>query len=334
MSPGPSRREALALGALAPFCAAAGAPSTLLVAPPPGASHDPGPGQPDRPQRLAAVEAAFAQDRFRSALRAIATPASREALLRVHDAAYLTRIEKASPPEGFAKLGADVFMSPGTYEAALLAAGGAILAVESVIRGVAKNAFVATRPPGHHALPATAMGFCFFNNAAVAARHAIASCGVERVAIVDFDVHHGNGVQRIFWDEKSALYCSAHQMPLYPGTGAVSETGAFNNIVNAPLNKGDGGGAFREAFAQKILPRVDSFSPDLIILCAGFDAHLHDPLGGLRLIESDFYEVTLRIMEIAARRCGGRVASLLEGGYQPDDLARSVAAHVSALLEA
>jgi acetoin utilization deacetylase AcuC-like enzyme len=334
MTRGPSRREALALGALAPFCAAAGAPSTLLVIPPARASHEPGPGLPDRPERLAAVEAALVQDRFRSALRAESTLASCEALLRVHDAAYLTRIEGASPKEGLTRLGADVVMSPGTHEAALHAAGGAILAAESVMRGAAKNAFVATRPPGHHALPEAAMGFCFFNNAAVAARHAMAPCGAERVAVVDFDVHHGNGVQRIFWGDKNVLYCSTHQMPLYPGTGAVSETGAFNNIVNAPLLKGDGGVVFHEAFAQKILPRLDSFNPDLIILCAGFDAHLHDPLGGLRLVEGDFYEVTLRIMEIAARRCGGRLVSLLEGGYQPDDLARLVAAHVGALMEA
>ena len=154
------------------------------------------------------------------------------------------------------------------------------------------------------------------------------------MAIVDFDVHHGNGAQQIFWDEKNALYCSTHQMPLYPGTGAVSERGAFDNIVNAPLAKGDGGEAFRAALKERILPRLNAFGPDIIIVCAGFDARLHDPLGGLRLVESDFAEVTLRIMEIAARRCGGRVVSLLEGGYRPDDLAACVAAHVGALTQA
>ena len=336
MTRGPSRREALVLCALAPFGAPrSGARSTtLLVMPPSGPTHDPGPGQPDRPERLAAVASALANERFRSALRIEAPAASREALLRVHDLAYLAKIEAATPKQRFAQLAPDVVMSSGTFELALHAAGGAVLATESVMRGGANNAFVATRPPGHHALPGAPMGFCFFNNAAIATRHAIAACGAERVAIVDFDVHHGNGVQRIFWDEKNVLYCSTHQMPLYPGTGAVSETGAFNNIVNAPLAKGDGGGAFHEAFTQKILPRLDSFNPDLIILCAGFDAHLRDPLGGLRLVERDFYEITLRIMEIAAHRCGGRLASLLEGGYQPDDLARSVAAHVGALLQA
>jgi len=202
------------------------------------------------------------------------------------------------------------------------------------MRGAAKNAFVATRPPGHHALPGAPMGFCFFNNAAVAARHAMAAHGAERVAIVDFDVHHGNGAQQIFWDEKNVLYCSTHQMPLYPGTGAVSERGAFDNIVNAPLAKGDGGEAFRTAFGERILPRLNAFGPDIIIVCAGFDARLHDPLGGLRLVESDFADVTLRIMEIAARRCGGRVVSLLEGGYRPENLATCVAAHVGALMRA
>ena len=178
------------------------------------------------------------------------------------------------------------------------------------------------------------MGFCFFNNAAIAARHALAAHGVERLAIVDFDVHHGNGVQEIFWTEKRVLYCSTHQSPLYPGTGSASERGEFDTIVNAPLAKGDDGAAFRAALRARILPRLDAFAPDLIIVCAGFDAHLHDPLGGLRLVEEDFRDVTLRIMEIAARRCHARIVSLLEGGYSLQDLAKSVAAHVGALMEA
>jgi acetoin utilization deacetylase AcuC-like enzyme len=202
-----------------------------------------------------------------------------------------------------------------------------------VMRGAARNAFVATRPPGHHARADAAMGFCFFNNAAIAARAAMAEHGAERVAIVDFDVHHGNGVQDIFWNEKNVLYASTHQSPLYPGTGAANETGAHDNIVNAPLSKGDGGEKFREALQSRILPRLDAFSPDLVILCAGFDAHVHDPLGGLRFVEEDFRDVTLRVREIAARRCSGRVVSLLEGGYAPEDLARSVSAHVGALME-
>ena len=178
------------------------------------------------------------------------------------------------------------------------------------------------------------MGFCFLNNAAIAALHARADHGVERIAIVDFDVHHGNGVQEIFWNDKNTLYCSTHQAPLYPGTGAITETGAHDNIVNAPLRRGDGGAQFREALATRILPRLDAFAPDLILFCAGFDAHVHDPLGGLRFIEEDFREATLRVMEIAARRCNGRIVSLLEGGYAPNDLASSVAAHVGALMSA
>jgi acetoin utilization deacetylase AcuC-like enzyme len=330
----PNRREALALAA-APICAAfAAQPKTLLVLPPPTPIHDPGPGRPDRPERIEAIRRALAQESFSGAFRAQSPPASEEALLRVHEAAYLARLKAVSPSSGFAAAAPDAAMSPGSFEAALRAAGGSVLAVERVMRGEAGNAFVASRPPGHHALPQTAMGFCFFNNAAAAARHAMAACGAARVAIVDFDVHHGNGVQQIFWSEKNVLYCSSHQAPLYPGTGAITETGEYDNIVNAPLSRGDGSAAFREAWSSRILPRLSAFGPDLIILCAGFDAHLHDPLGGLRLVEADFREVTLRIMEIAARRCDGRIVSLLEGGYQPEDLATSVAAHVGALLEA
>ena len=324
-----SRRETLALGAAAPLSASASEARTLFVAPPSGLVYDPGPGRWDRLERIAAIDAALSGESFGALLRAEAPRAPLEALLRVHDAAYIARIE-ASLPTGVD----DAPMGPGAFEAAARAAGGGVLAVDAVMRGAAKNAFVATRPPGHHALPGAAMGFCFFNNAAIAARHAMAMHGAERVAIVDFDVHHGNGAQRIFWDEKNVLYCSTHQMPLYPGTGAASESGAFDNIVNAPLAKGDGGEAFRMAFAERILPRLNAFGPNIIIVCAGFDARLHDPLGGLRLVERDFAEATLRILEIAARRCGGRVVSLLEGGYRPDALAACVAAHVGALMQA
>jgi len=324
-----SRREALALGAAAPLSASAGEARTLFVAPPSAPVYDPGPGRWDRPQRIAAIDAALAGEPFGALLRAEAPRAPSEALLRVHDAAYVARIEGGAPTGVD-----DATMSPGAFEAAARAAGGAVLAVNAVMRGAAKNAFVATRPPGHHALPGAPMGFCFFNNAAIAARHAMAAHGAERLAIVDFDVHHGNGAQQIFWDEKNVLYCSTHQMPLYPGTGAVSERGAFDNIVNAPLAKGDGGEPFRMAFGERILPCLNDFGPDIVIVCAGFDARLRDPLGGLRLLESDFADATLRIMEIAARRCGGRVVSLLEGGYRPDNLATCVAAHVGALMSA
>jgi acetoin utilization deacetylase AcuC-like enzyme len=196
-----------------------------------------------------------------------------------------------------------------------------------------RNAFVATRPPGHHAEVATPMGFCFFNNPAIAARHAQAVHGAERVAIVDFDVHHGNGTQDIFWDDRSVMYASTHEMPQYPGTGSIGERGEHDQIVNAPLRAGDGGEAFREAMEIAILPRIEAFSPDVVVVSAGFDAHHLDLLGNLNLIEADYAWVTRRLMEIAKKRCGSRVVSVLEGGYDLDSLARSVAAHVTALME-
>jgi acetoin utilization deacetylase AcuC-like enzyme len=188
------------------------------------------------------------------------------------------------------------------------------------------------RPPGHHAERVRAMGFCFFNNAAVAARHAQEKYGAERVAIMDWDVHHGNGTQDIFWDDPTVLYASTHQMPLYPGTGAVSERGDHDTIVNAPLRPGDGGEVFREAFEAAILPRIDAFRPDLLIISAGFDAHWRDPLANLMLTEADFAWATKKLMELADRHAGGRVVSLLEGGYDLEGLAKSVAAHLDALM--
>jgi acetoin utilization deacetylase AcuC-like enzyme len=223
-------------------------------------------------------------------------------------------------------------MSPGSFEASLRAAGGACQAVDEVMTSRVANAFVATRPPGHHAETATPMGFCLFNNAAVAARHAQKTHDAERVAIVDFDVHHGNGSQDIFWSDASVMYCSTHQMPLYPGTGAVSERGAKNTIVNAPLRPGDGGEQFREALETVILPRLESFGPDLVIISAGFDAHMRDPLANLNFLEPDYVWVTQKLMALADRHANGRVVSLLEGGYDLEGLSKSVAAHVTALM--
>ncbi|ATQ69820.1 MULTISPECIES: histone deacetylase family protein [Methylosinus] len=324
-----TRRDCL-LGAAALVLPAQAQGATLLVSHLSGLAHEVGAGRPDQPQRLAAIASALAAPRFSALRRAEAPAAAREAILRVHAPALLERLERAAPQSGLATLGPDIAMSPGTLKAALHAAGGAVLAVDEVMRGAATNAFVAMRPPGHHATREAALGFCFLNNAAVAARHALAAHGAEHVAIVDFDVHHGNGLQEIFWDARDVLYCSTHQTPLYPGTGARSERGAHDNIVNAPLAKGDDGARFAEAW-REILPRVDAFAPDILLICAGFDGHLHDPLGGLRLQRQDFAELTLRLMEIAARRCGGRIVSLLEGGYRPEDLAACVAAHVGAL---
>ena len=291
-----------------------------------------GEGHPERPDRYRVVERALEAEAFQSLAREAAPRATRELLTRVHPAEYVEAIERAAPAQGRVRLDADTVMSAGSYEAALRAAGGAAYAVDEVMMGKAVNAFVATRPPGHHAELSTAMGFCFFNNAAVATRHAQAAHGAERVAIVDFDVHHGNGTQHIFWADPNVLYCSTHEMPLYPGTGARDERGDHDQIVNAPLSAGDGGEVFREALETAILPRLRDFAPDLVIISAGFDAHYRDPLGNLQLKEEDYAWATRAVMKIAATHCGGRVVSLLEGGYDLQGLARSAAAHVQALM--
>ena len=330
-----TRRAALILGALAPLPLRAETREKLLLVLPPEdvAPHDPGPGAYDRPERLAAVRRALARSEFVTAARAETPKASLHALLAVHDSTYIERLRAASPSESVMRLGPDVVMSRGTFDAALHAAGGAVLAADAVMQGRARSAFVATRPPGHHALPDEAMGFCFFNNAAIAARHALA-LDAERVAILDFDAHHGNGVQRIFWSEKRVLYASTHQMPLFPGTGAISEQGEHGNIVNAPLAKGDGGEVFAAAWRERIFPALEAFAPDLLILCAGFDGHRHDSLAGLRLEGQDFRALTLRLRDFAEKRCNGRIVSLLEGGYRPEDLEACVPAHVGALADA
>jgi acetoin utilization deacetylase AcuC-like enzyme len=251
-----------------------------------------------------------------------------------HPRAYVEAIAEVAPKEGMVAIDADTTMSPGTYEAVMRGVGAAVQGVDEVMTGKVRNAFSAMRPPGHHAERTRAMGFCFYNNAAVAARHAQEAHGAERVAIVDWDVHHGNGSQDIFWSDASVMYCSTHQMPLYPGTGAVSERGDRDTIVNAPLSPGDGGDAFREAFETVILPRITDFGPDLIVISAGFDAHWRDPLANLNLTETDFGWATVKLMELAEKRCQGRIVSVLEGGYDLEGLSRSVAAHVTALMGA
>ena len=255
-----------------------------------------------------------------------------EVVALAHPMDYVETIRGAAPAEGFVHIDADTSMSPGSFEAALRAAGGAMRAVDEVMNQKADNAFVAIRPPGHHAETARPMGFCLFNNAAIAARYAQNRYGAERAAVVDFDVHHGNGSQDIFWADKTVMYCSTHEMPLYPGTGAVGERGEHNNIVNAPLSAGDGGDAFREAFETVILPRLREFKPDILVISAGFDAHTRDPLANLNLVEADFAWVTKKLMEIADLSAQGRIVSLLEGGYDLQGLSRSVAAHVTALM--
>jgi acetoin utilization deacetylase AcuC-like enzyme len=307
--------------------------TTLLVSHSACLEHDMGEGHPERPDRVRVVERALEAETFQQLAREPAPVATKAALIRVHPLEYVETLERLSPERGRVRIDGDTIMSAGTFEAAMRAAGGAVLAVDEVMGGKAKNAFVATRPPGHHAEIATAMGFCFFNNAAIAVRHAQAAHGAERVAIVDFDVHHGNGSQAIFWNDKSVLYASTHEMPLFPGTGARDERGEFDQIVNAPLSAGDGSETFREAFEVAILPRLHNFAPDFIIVSAGFDAHYRDPLGNLQLTEADFAWATRALMKMARLHAGGRVVSLLEGGYDLQGLARSAAAHVQALME-
>ncbi len=306
--------------------------TTLFLCHPAALNHQTPLGHPERADRIRAVERVLEQERFAALVREQAPLGDVEAIARAHPRFYVDTLRDSAPREGVMRIDEDTIMSPGTYEAALRGAGGAVQAVDEVMTGVVANAFVAMRPPGHHAERTRAMGFCFFNNAAIAARHAQTRYGAERVAIFDWDVHHGNGTQDIFWSDASVLYCSTHEAPLYPGTGAVSETGDHGTIVNAPLNAGDGSEAFREALEAVVLPRMEAFGPDLIVISAGFDAHWRDPLASLNLMESDFAWATQKLMAIADRRCGGRIVSLLEGGYDLEGLSKSVAFHLDALM--
>src|ERR1700732_3489032 len=247
--------------------------TTLLITHPACLDHLTPAGHPERPDRLRAIERALEQERLQNLARVEAPAAALETIALCHPMDYVTGIRDATPKDGLARLDADTSMSPGSFEAALRAAGGATFAVDEVMAGRAKNAFVATRPPGHHTETARPMGFCLFNNAAIAARHAQKRHGIERAAVVDFDVHHGNGSQDIFWSDRTVMYGSTHQMPLYPGTGALSERGEHNTVVNAPLRPGDGGIQFKAAFEQRLLPQLADYRADLIIISAGFDAH-------------------------------------------------------------
>jgi acetoin utilization deacetylase AcuC-like enzyme len=305
---------------------------TLLVTHPACLDHRTPLGHPERPDRLRAINEALAQEQFKPLTRAEAPRAPLETIALCHPMDYIEALRAATPKEGMVRIDADTTMSPGSFEAALRGAGGAIHAVDEVIARRASNAFVAMRPPGHHAETVRAMGFCLFNNAAIAARYAQKRHGLARTAIVDFDVHHGNGSQEIFWSDPTVMYCSTHEMPLYPGTGARDERGEHDNIVNAPLRSGDGGKEFRAAMESVILPRLQAFGPDLIVISAGFDAHMRDPLASLNLLEADFAWVTKRIMEVADASAQGRIVSMLEGGYDLEGLAQSAAAHATALM--
>ena len=307
--------------------------TVALITHPACLEHDTGPWHPERPDRLRRVLRALEHPHFSALLRDLAPLATEAQLGLVHPAEYVRAILDVAPEPGQrVALDADTIMSAGSREAALRAAGGAVMAVDAVMEGWAKQVFVAARPPGHHAERDRPMGFCLFANAAIAARHAQARWGLAKVAVVDFDVHHGNGTQDIFQDDPTLFYASSHQFPCYPGTGAADERGV-GNIVNALLAPGSGTAAFREAWEVLLLPALERFGPELLIVSAGFDAHKADPLAQLRLEVADFAWLTGRLMDVARTHCQGRLVSLLEGGYDLDALAESAAAHVRALMD-
>jgi acetoin utilization deacetylase AcuC-like enzyme len=305
--------------------------TTLLVSQPNFADHQTPQGHPERADRIRAVEDALAGGPFAALRRSNAPYGDLMLAELVHDEAYLARLRDARPAEGIGQLDADTFISDGSLDVVATALGGALAGLDAVLLGEVDNAFCAIRPPGHHAEIAAPMGFCLINTVAIVAREAQRKYGAERVAIVDFDVHHGNGTQDIFKDDPSVFYASSHQMPLYPGTGNPSETGV-GNIVNAALPPHSGGAAMRQAYDDKILPALENFAPDLLLISAGFDAHVRDPLAQLEWVDEDFAWVTAKLMEVAERRCGNRIVSLLEGGYDLRGLAGGVRQHVATLL--
>ena len=303
---------------------------TILYTHPSGLRHVTPPSHPERPSRLDAVTAALSDLDLD---RREAPDAGDEDILRCHPATYLSLLRRKVPAEGWTMLDADTYLSPGSLEAARHAVGGVCAAVDAVLAGQAPNAFVAMRPPGHHAERARPMGFCILNSIAIGAQRALDHHGLDRVAVLDFDVHHGNGTQDLLWNEARALFASTHQYPLYPATGAATERGAHDQILNLPLHVGTDGAPARAAWRQ-ICARVEDWRPQLVLVSAGFDAHAADPLADLRLYESDYAWATWRLGEIADACAKGRMVSTLEGGYDLDALAASAAAHVKALMAA
>ncbi len=306
--------------------------TTALITHPDCLQHVTPSGHPERVDRLKAIMERLEAPEFGELERIEAPLCGQEQLLRVHPQDYITHVGERTPPSGHASLDPDTHLSPGSFKAALRAAGANVRAVDLVTAGDVGNAFCAVRPPGHHAETARAMGFCLFGSVVVGAMHALDACGLQRVAIIDFDVHHGNGTSDLLWNEERALFASTHQMPLYPGTGQASETGSHGQIVNVPLDPGDGGAEFRRAMTGTILPRVEQHDPDCIFISAGFDAHRRDPLSNLMLETDDFAWATEAICDVADAACDGRVVSTLEGGYDLDGLADSVCAHLHVLM--
>lgn len=291
------------------------------------------PGHPEQVARLEYILDRLGHAEFDDLMRIEAPLGTDADILKTHPEAHLNAIKNAVPAQGWTAIDADTSVSPGSLQAAYRGVGANVKAVDLVMAGQAKNAFCATRPPGHHAETQTAMGFCYFGNVVIGARHALDAHNLDRVAIVDFDVHHGNGTQDLVWNDDRILFVSSHQMPLYPGSGASTETGAHNNVLNVPLAPNANGMDMRNAFERDIMPALDAFDPQMIFISAGFDAHKADPLANLNWDETDFAWATQTLCEYAERRCNGRVVSTLEGGYDLEALAASVAAHVTVLME-
>src|SRR5262245_11326576 len=313
--------------------------TTLLITHPCFVDHDTGPGHPERPDRMRAIDKVLAHELFNDLKREEA-PLRQDVEKQIalaHPRSYIDWVKgmRPAPGEEPVRLDPDTALSSKSWEPALRAVGAGLLAVDRVFDSASgiKNAFAQVRPCGHHAEAERAMGFCIFSNVAIAGLYARKRHGAERIAVVDFDVHHGNGTQDIFWSDRNLFFGSTHQMPLYPGTGALSETGV-GNIWNAPLRPGDGGDEFKEAFESRILPALQNFAPDLVLVSAGFDAHKDDPLANLQLAEADFAWATGRIAEAADKHAEGRLVSMLEGGYNLTALARSVAVHMGVLMQA
>ena len=298
-----------------------------------GKAHVTPPGHPERVERLMAIETVLSESRFETLDRRDAPLADSTELLRCHPESYIARIEAAIPNDGYRALDADTHVSPGSWAAALRAVGAAGAAVDAVIAGEVANAFCATRPPGHHAETAKPMGFCLFGTAAITAKRALDHHGLERVAVVDFDVHHGNGTQDLLWNEARTFFVGSHQMPLWPGTGDRNETGAHGNVMNLPLPPNTAGSGFRRAWEAHGLPTLDAFKPELVVISAGFDAHEDDPLAQLRLREADFAWITEALCDLADTHADGRIVSTLEGGYDLNALAASTATHVEVLIQ-
>jgi acetoin utilization deacetylase AcuC-like enzyme len=309
--------------------------ATLLISHPSFLEHDTGPHHPERPDRLRAILGALEDPAFDSLVRLAAPAASMEEMTRVHPQDYVEAILGIRPGPGeHVHVDGDTVMSQGSAEAIQRAAGAVVAGVEAVMEGKVRTAFAVVRPPGHHAAPSIPGGFCLINNAAVGARHAQAKYGVERVAIVDFDVHHGQGTQAVVEPDPSLFYASTHQYPLYPGTGSSRETGTDHNVVNVPLRAGSGSAEFRAAWSERILPMLDDFAPELVIVSAGFDAHRADPLAQLDVETEDFVWLSEELLAIADRHAKGRLVSVLEGGYDLKALAESATTHVQSLMRA